>query len=223
MMKQICFRAASMLALVGFIGYWSLTVLFVSPNNFVRIQAEPALQFFDRYLQQRWAFFAPPPQADLKIYYTFYDSETEQAIASFEALAPVLAEKQSEFPFNTRADALDYLLSSSGLMLIESLSVQARELGYRANEAVAEEEVRQWWEQIQRVGPRVAPYRTLVQYATLLANRQGVACDAPIVFQFRVAQKKLPSFAAAQSGHSETPALEIMFESAVLPLPPSSS
>src|SRR5665213_3955688 len=51
--------------------YWLVTLLYVSPNNPIRVQFLPQLAFFERFFFQRWEFFAPPPMYNERIYFIF--------------------------------------------------------------------------------------------------------------------------------------------------------
>jgi len=62
--------------------------------------------------EQQWAFFAPPPTGNNRLYYNFFDKE-DKLIRTFEVLQPLLKEKQQKQPFNVREEAVDYIVNGS--------------------------------------------------------------------------------------------------------------
>ena len=95
-----------------FIFYWCVTILFTIPDNYINLSLPKHKEYFDFYLFQKSAFFAPPPTFNDKLYYVFKSSKTD-SITIYEALYPIIKKKRRKAPFNTNEDLLDYVLSNS--------------------------------------------------------------------------------------------------------------
>jgi hypothetical protein len=92
--------------------YWTITALYLLPENPLREKFGSLLEPFGNIASQRWSFFAPPPQSNRKLYYTFFDASGIER-ASFETLEPILSAKRARAPFNTGEEILDYIISGA--------------------------------------------------------------------------------------------------------------
>ncbi|MBP0613907.1 hypothetical protein J8J42_12745 [Chryseobacterium sp. cx-311] len=90
--------------------YAASTLLYNSPNNYIKIKFEKELKIFDLFFNQRWGFFAPPPTFNNRLYYTFYD-KNQKKIETFEVLQNLSEQKRYARPFNEREEMIDYLLN----------------------------------------------------------------------------------------------------------------
>lgn len=95
-----------------FLIYFAITLLYNSPNNYIKIKFEREIKIFDLFFNQRWGFFAPPPTFNNRLYYTFYD-ENQNEIATFEVLKPLAEQKRKARPFNERDEMIDYMINGS--------------------------------------------------------------------------------------------------------------
>jgi hypothetical protein len=94
-----------------FLSYWVVTILFVSPDNYVKISLIKGEEFFDDLFYQNWAFFAPPPTSDNRLYYRFEMLTDSCKVYTFEVLEPIIKMKRHAAPFNSSAEILEYVLS----------------------------------------------------------------------------------------------------------------
>jgi hypothetical protein len=116
-----------------FIGYWGITFIFTMPDNYINISLFRQGEIFQAFFFQRWGFFAPPPNYDERIYYSFHSRENGK-VQTFEIMRPLNLEKSAKAPFNSEADILDYIISNS-VNGITEMMFEAQEL--RKNERVA--------------------------------------------------------------------------------------
>lgn len=91
--------------------YWIVTIFFLLPDNPLSLKTATARSIFNTDFFQRWAFFAPPPNSNDRIYIIFQNKNT-LAKDVFEVLSPLI-EKRTRNPFNTHYATLDYVLSST--------------------------------------------------------------------------------------------------------------
>jgi len=91
--------------------YWLITIVFVLPDNYVNVSYSKFFRAFDTYMFQRWAFFAPPPKYNEKLYYAFFDADNK--IHVYEIFEPLDRDKQQNAPFNKKEEVLDYILHNS--------------------------------------------------------------------------------------------------------------
>lgn len=100
-----------------FFCYWLLTLIYVSPNNYLRIEANKLVSIMDIFFYQNWKFFAPPPQYDLRLYYVFKDVNNN--IYTLEAISNIVSEKKQKAPFNTLEEFLDYVISGASTHVVD--------------------------------------------------------------------------------------------------------
>jgi hypothetical protein len=117
------------LACITLLLYWVVTFLYNSPNNPIRIHFSKELSLFGIVFPQKWDFFAPPPQANNKLYYSYFD-ENKKNIGTFEVLSPIIKEKKDKIPFNTQAEAIDYVISSTFTNVLNSIVHKDKEYKY---------------------------------------------------------------------------------------------
>ena len=92
--------------------YISATLFFNLPRNYLKIINSKSEAYFHFFLFQRWNFFAPPPNYNERLYYTF-KSNADTNLIVYEVFEPLYKLKSQKAPFNNREDLLDYLLSNS--------------------------------------------------------------------------------------------------------------
>jgi hypothetical protein len=95
-----------------FMVYWLLTIIYVSPNNYIRIQCAGTNSFMEKAFHQNWNFFAPPADFDQRLHISFYDKDSSM-LTSVEVLGDVLKEKTSNAPFNLKEQYTDYSISGT--------------------------------------------------------------------------------------------------------------
>ncbi|WP_212005183.1 hypothetical protein [Chitinophaga sp. HK235] len=92
--------------------YWIITLFFIFPPNPLNISLDNMNNQFQSVFFQRWAFFAPPPKYNSRIYIVFIEKATSNK-SVFEVLEPILRKKHNNAPFNTSAQIMDYIFASS--------------------------------------------------------------------------------------------------------------
>lgn len=100
--------------------YWLTTLLYNSPNNYLKIKFSKELSIFDMYFDQQWEFFAPPPTFNNRLYYTFLDDNRNE-IATFEILSQLSNDKKNARPFNEREEMIDYIINGSVVSIVNQI------------------------------------------------------------------------------------------------------
>ncbi len=106
-------RVISIILILIFLFYWSMTIIFVSPKNYLNISLLEYSDLYNSFFYQKWAFFAPPPKTNERLYYIFENKNNIKDIQIFEVIEPITKAKSEKNPFNTEEDLLDYVLSNS--------------------------------------------------------------------------------------------------------------
>jgi hypothetical protein len=108
-------KLIALLACAVLFVYWSATILYVTPNNPVRIAFTPEMDMFQTFFFQRWGFFAPPPKANGRLYYHFMPvaGAKDARELTIEVLQPIYQAKQKNAPFNEQETILDYIVSGA--------------------------------------------------------------------------------------------------------------
>lgn len=113
-------RLACYAVLLTIAAYWAVTFFFILPENDLNIQANKYNQYFDLVFYQRWAFFAPPPQFNERLYFVFYN-KNHQLLSDYEVLDEVAREKQKAAPFNKKEELIDYILYNTTQGIIDNM------------------------------------------------------------------------------------------------------
>ena len=159
--------AAKWTLLSVFACYWITTLLFTLPDNYINISLYRYSQSFQFLFSQRWAFFAPPPTFDERLYYSFI-SKNDSTVKSYEVLQAINEAKVKHAPFNWNDDIKDYLLSNSVISLNDLANDyhQYHEEGDQSN-ADAANDIEDYLE--------ASPYfKTLQNYAQIVAKSNAI-------------------------------------------------
>jgi hypothetical protein len=124
----------STLILFIFSIYWSLTLIFTSPSNFINISLLEYSYVFETFFFQKWAFFAPPPNSNDRLYYYFENKKDKRKIKVFEVIEPITKNKCIKAPFNTEEDILDYVLSNTVALIRDDIVNINEIIKYRKDE-----------------------------------------------------------------------------------------
>ena len=116
------------ITLVIFSVYWLCTFLYVTPSNPVRIEYDTEMLIFASLFYQKWTFFAPPPQFNTNIYYTFTSTKNSELTRVFDVSSPILNSKRQTLPLNEGAEVLDYMIFGA----VDSVS-EAIHTGFKYN------------------------------------------------------------------------------------------
>lgn len=207
-------KIATSIALIIFVAYWLSTILYVSPNNYIRIQFDDYLLQFESYFYQNWAFFAPPPQTNQRLYYLFYNKKDSIPAHAYEALQPIYQEKQKKSPFNAEEEALDYILSSAIIITTNYLREQIKYLKF-ANPDSSDKFYLSKAHKIAREKlPEFPSFKTLMNYAKLITQKQNIDLkNHGISLQIHLVD--IPPFADRNKVPKDTARVEkILFQSA---------
>lgn len=111
----------STLLLGLFLFYGIITLIFITPDNYININLIKYNKNFNSFFYQRWGFFAPPPQSDDRLYYVFKNKKKKSEILIFEVIEPLLKQKHANAPFNSKEDLKDYLISNSIYLITDAI------------------------------------------------------------------------------------------------------
>lgn len=184
-----------MICKVLFVFYWALTFLYVSPDNFIKVKAHNSLEIFRICFEQKWNFFAPPPKSNDRLYYTFLDNQYNE-MGTYEVLQPLLTEKQRKKPWNTREDAIDYMINGSISNILDFIIAQKdvyQQLYPDSTKIVIEEKAKS---AIIKIYHKIPPFVTLVEYGKIVANKNFTAEEYNKIesLKISIAQQQLPKF-----------------------------
>lgn len=113
-------RLPGVAASVAFITYWLGTIIYVAPNNYIRAQFAGVFRAVEPVFYQKWEFFAPPPTYNTTVYAIARLQNPEETI-SWDLTSEVRRLKGRHAPFNSAADATDYVLSGAAIDITSQL------------------------------------------------------------------------------------------------------
>lgn len=97
--------------------YWACTLFYILPNNFMKIKLNTFKENLDVLIFQNWAFFAPPPDYNTRLYFTYTDNYNKTY--EFEAMEDLLKLKRKKAPFNTEEEYVDYAITGVTTQLLD--------------------------------------------------------------------------------------------------------
>ena len=113
MKKASLYFKFCVLLFVGF--YWMSTLLVNLPNCYLKIQTTEYNDKFLEFFRQSWNFFAPPPRANNRLYFSYYNKEGRDTVLAYryEVIESIVKAKQKKRPFNYKEEILDYTLNNA--------------------------------------------------------------------------------------------------------------
>jgi len=185
-------KIISYLILISVSAYWATTFFFNLPSNYLSVNSLKENKYYDLVFFQRWGFFAPPPNFNERLYYTFFDIN-KRTVGSFEVLENIFHRKQMSVPFNKREEIEDYIVSNTISTLMDySRNIQdiLRYENHQKNKSsfdssdekliVAEIEGR-------------PEFLTLYNYGVLLKQNKGLTNSA-VSCQIKITRVSIPQF-----------------------------
>lgn len=177
------------LILITFILYWSVTLIFTMPENFLSISLHKEGAVFNNLFSQKWSFFAPPPNFNDRIYYSFV-SKKDSSVKTYEIIEKVNQRKQDKAPFNWNEDLLDYVLSNSSIGVNEQIYEIQQYLKFESDEQFPDSTI----EKITINSIQNSyQFQTLVNYAKYVAKNNHLNAD-DYLLRLRITKKNLPKF-----------------------------
>ena len=154
--------------------------------------------FFDDLFYQNWAFFAPPPTSDNKLYYRFEQISDSNVVYTFEVLGPIIEMKRKAAPFNAQQEILEYILSGTVHNITDGLySVnQSIEFGneFNSDSLTRSEDL---FERKLEIGKNYVQnsnnFLTLKNYGLVVAGRQSLNIS-DFVVNIYISEVSIPRF-----------------------------
>jgi hypothetical protein len=100
-------------AFIFFFTYWSITLLYCSPNNFVRAEFNTSMKLFEAFFYQRWTFFTPPPKTNERVYFLYVDKKNPNIMTQCEVLKPIQDKKRENPIINNTFEVLDDIIGGA--------------------------------------------------------------------------------------------------------------
>lgn len=203
-MKNIFYK----LTFIVFLLYWLVTFLFVMPNNPINLSSYKANDIFQANFFQRWAFFAPPPYYNQRIYIVLVN-KISQKKDIFEVLHPILEAKSKKAPFNTYQQTQDYIFSSSLIntegnirMLQDIFKNQNAKTSLKIPDSVVTDKL------VTEI-ERTSDFKTFANYAKIIAANNDIK-TSDVLYQIKILNIYMPQFIDRNSKSKKE---EIMFSS----------
>ncbi len=181
-----------------FVIYWTCTLIFVSPKNFITISLFEQEQYFNMFFFQKWSFFAPPPRHNDRLYFKFESKKDSTEFFVYEVIQPLQKRKSIKAPFNSSEDILDYIISSTilsisdGLIAInESFEYEKDVNGNKKNNVTVNS---QMYESKQNYIENTSSFKTLKNYGVFVANKNNVKCINEYYLTISIVQIEMPKF-----------------------------
>lgn len=203
-MKRILYG----LAFIFFMVYWVITLFFVSPNNPLNLSTQKFKNSFQANFFQRWAFFAPPPTFNQRVYIVLKNKSTQQK-EGFEALSPILKSKSQKAPFNSTQQIFDYIFASSLInieghirILQDVFNNQNSKADFKVSDSLKTESL------VNEI-EKTSDFKTLLNYSKIITQNNGIN-PREVVCQIQIFNIYTPQFIDRNLKNKKE---EIMFSS----------
>jgi len=180
---------------VFFVFYWLITLLYNLPSNPIKIKTANFIYDFGLFFSQNWSFFAPPPQSNNKLYYSFFDKD-KKSIDSFEVLEIIFKEKKDKLPFNIKEEITDYVISGSVNQLFNVVIHTRNKLKFEDNnQKNIQEYDRIAIDDLRKNINNFNEFKTLVNFSKILAHNLYKENSNKISYlKIIITEKPIPKF-----------------------------
>ncbi len=175
------------------ITYFLPTFIYNLPKNPIKIYNPIFSNFFDVFLQQRWDFFAPPPQANNKLYFSYFDKKFNK-IGTFEVLSPIVKTKKQTLPFNTKAETLDYIINGQINDILFSIVDKNNELKYKLKENEESENFKLARLEVLKNLNNSTSFKTLINFSKIVKKQNIKKQEDVKYFKIIIMEEKINKF-----------------------------
>ena len=108
-----------------FLSYWGITVFFNFPDTSIVIgENYSKYKIFDKYLYQKWQFFAPPPQSNSRLYFTYIFKNKKNQIEKYEIelFEKYVQKLKKEYLINDLNANIEYLVFNNSNVITDVFS-----------------------------------------------------------------------------------------------------
>lgn len=185
------------LALMIFNAYWVSTILYLLPESSpLNSHLERFNSIFREFAFQRWAFFAPPPVFDYKLYYIFKSKSSELPEIRLEVYSPILAEKRNRAPFNDSESVMDYVIYGAMSQVEQLAKIQILEFyknGQKINGKESDENTKSRIKDTISANLDSEAIKTLRGYGAIVAQKNNIPQNYNIT-RFEITIVDIPAF-----------------------------
>lgn len=203
------------IVIVCFIFYWSTTILFVTPKNYVTISLHKQEQFFNTFFFQKWSFFAPPPKYNDRLFFRYESKIDSTKFFLFEVIEPLQRRKSKKAPFNSSEDILDYILSSTIMSISDGLIAVNESIKYKISKEDSlnvDVTIKNRIELGKKYIQSLPSFRTLKKYGAFIAEKNNIENIELYNMTIKIIQVGIPKFAFRNS-NDQKDLIKIVFES----------
>lgn len=184
---------------VAFAYYWILTILYVLPNNFIKASWHGVIYEFGKPFSQKWEFFAPPPTFNFELFVVATPLQTDEEPICLDLLTDLLRAKRELAPFNSSAEALDYILFGCVVGVEDKLG-QILSTTYQEHPGLSgEQALRAAHDELRNKELTDVNFAILKRYG-LRALRKHADLVTVKNFRIRICKRFLPRFAQTMQG-----------------------
>jgi hypothetical protein len=202
-------RAAQLATLAGLLVYVAATVVYNSPNNYVKAFSTGfCTRLLEPWFAQEWGFFAPPPQFNFRLVLLAESAEWRSVPLELDLMREVVAEKQRQAPFHSAAEALDYMLFGCVWSVDNQVGANLRKLKAAHPDQPLEKLVGQARDGVQESEGQNASILALKRYAELALAKRSLANQCSSL-KLRITKAFLPTFSAVMNKDPNPPRPEV--------------
>ncbi len=193
--------------------YWAATFFFVLlPDDGAAIVLNyKYYKKFDRIFFQRWGFFAPPPDFDERLYFTYENVNNCDEKISLEIFESLHKKSKNKYPFNDNEIALDYIIFNTVETVSSLIRNEYRNYEY-SNSINSDENIcfENFFDFLGNDYIDNPAGKSLINYGRLIAKKM----DLPDHYTFQITYTTIPIPKFADRKKNTTRKEKIVFQTA---------
>ncbi len=199
-MKKYLSKLPHFIILFIAVFYWGSTILYCSPNNYIRISHNLYMHFFEIFLYQKWTFFAPPPEHNERLYLTFLSkADSSKTLAVMEVTTYINQAKQKNAPFNSKEEVVDYIISNS----VNDIANNLRKSYNIVQETYPDSSkvflTKKSMEKFNTYLLQIRSIKTILNFAKIVALKNSIDCNKTLL-KITLTRVKIPKFKDRETG-----------------------
>ncbi len=168
--------------------YWSCTLFFTVPENYLQIKSMQYQQLFSTFFYQQWSFFAPPPQYNDRLYYEFVNTKNDTIVV--EVMEPIQNKRQENFLTNDDESIIDYLLLNSVSNVTDAIRENYNAYSYDSCRGTPEQECFEiFLKEFEKEMYSMSELKTLSNYGKIIRKKNNLS---PAFSKFKIIHTNIP-------------------------------
>lgn len=176
-MKIKIYKIVSIVAVIVFLLYWSLSILWPMPGFKYRNSIQKKIYFPRVLFVSSWKLFTPPYQHDQRLYYIVRNVKKSFIADTIEVLGNISKQKQLKAPFNQKELIVDYLVNKNVVHLPRNRWGDNKKTGKDSSAILASAKMAQAKEMMENNGSYQMHLSSLINFGLVILKEKKINSD----------------------------------------------